>query len=97
MRIFHVRPWRREGYGAGDGASREHAWNGFEALDWSRLRGERAVLVVWDAAGRSAILEIEWLADCAPTISSFPRRREPMLDTRNWAPVFAGETPSEVP
>lgn len=37
MRIFYVRPESAQGYGAGDGTSFEHAWNGFAAVDWSVL------------------------------------------------------------
>ena len=37
MRSFYVRPECVEGYGAGDGTSFEHAWNGFGSVDWSAL------------------------------------------------------------
>jgi hypothetical protein len=37
MRSFYVRPECSDGYGAGDGTSFEHAWNGFGCVDWSVL------------------------------------------------------------
>lgn len=37
MRTFYVRPECDQGYGAGDGTSFEHAWNGFGSVDWTAL------------------------------------------------------------
>ena len=37
MRNFYVRPECAQGYGAGDGTSFEHAWNGFGSVDWTAL------------------------------------------------------------
>ncbi|MBV8033376.1 MAG: hypothetical protein JO035_17830 [Betaproteobacteria bacterium] len=45
MRIFYVRPARDGGYGRGDGTSYEHAWNGFTAVDWQKVRSEEPATV----------------------------------------------------
>ena len=37
MRSFYVRPECNESYGAGDGTSFEHAWNGLGSVDWAAL------------------------------------------------------------
>jgi len=34
MKTYYVRPQREGGYGAGDGATYESAWNGLDQVDW---------------------------------------------------------------
>jgi hypothetical protein len=46
MRTFYVRPQSDAGYGRGDGASYENAWNGLKSVDWQALAGVPATLWV---------------------------------------------------
>ena len=63
IRTFYVRPETAGGYGRGDGSSYEHAWNGFQAVNWNALAGQPATLWVCgepDGPGGFVTLHVEW-------------------------------------
>ena len=63
IRTFYVRPDCASGYGKGDGSTYEHAWNGFNSVDWSALAGEPATLWVCGEPGGPGgfiTLHVEW-------------------------------------
>ena len=66
MRTFYVRPERDSGYGAGDGTTYEHAWNGLAAVDWEVLAqfAPATVLICGEAAGRDRViaLRVDWIS-----------------------------------
>jgi hypothetical protein len=73
MQSYYVRPQCDAGYGRGDGTSYDDAWNGFAAVDWSRLSGSAAQPTLWvcggpDGAKGFLTLNVEWsfLSDDAP-------------------------------
>jgi len=85
MRKFYVRPQCDAGYGSGDGASYENAWNGLAAVDWSAMSvGEPAQLwVCGDPQGQPGFMTVfvEWsyiaTAAAAPATSPDSRRESP--------------------
>jgi hypothetical protein len=85
MNIFYVRPERAGGYGKGDGASYEDAWNGFAAVDWQAMSAaEAATLWVCGPPGGTEgflTVQLEWgylkhskEAGFEPATRSHPRR-----------------------
>jgi hypothetical protein len=65
MTAYYVRPACDTGYGTGDGTSYEHAWNGFAAVDWSRLSDAAAPATLWVCGGAGGpkgflTVNVEW-------------------------------------
>ena len=77
MALFYVRPRCDAGYGSGDGGSFDNAFNGFEAIDWTRLQALKPSWLTICGAGDSrhdlVTVQVEWM-DASAEKSPLSRR-----------------------